>query len=647
MKNTSLSSLLIGAVILIINWIVSTVFSLNGLNAQGFIFLNSLIVGIAVWIAIVLLVGKKVQAPLEGLLGLLDEQNAGKDNKEFRFLQQEDSMMGEIARRMDMILNKSLQWNLKEEAAEPELNMSALTEMLQDSGDSLGSMKQITDRINENSSQITGSFKELAKDTEKSYSGIVSVSDSVNEITGNLETISAATTETSANMQDIEKNNANISSEINTIGGSTEKLAENMERINGEFDRILSYSTIARENEQKTLEHMKELAKVTKASSEFVHMIQQIAAETNMLALNATIEAASAGESGKGFAVVASEVKNLATQTMKANEEIANNIELTYDTVEDTYRGLRELDEVFEKITGLIQVNSAAIKKESETSVHINQAVENIASSINVSTMNLSEAATGLNEINKSVNVLVNTSKNIKTNFANSSDSLMGVAQSWQKFTPLLAELEGSGQDLYEQIQFYLFLRRKLEAVIKDEVFEETFQWRQSAGPGDADEVQEHKSSISENEEDVSELKRFDGEEFIKWSADLSVKVPSIDEQHKQLVVLVNRLHNAMQSGESSSVMKSVFMELAKYTVSHFQYEEKLFDQFDYENTTAHKEKHQGLVSQVQELQSKFENEAGFLVGMEVMEFLRSWLVDHIMVEDKMYSNCLVSNGVE
>ena len=132
---------------------------------------------------------------------------------------------------------------------------------------------------------------------------------------------------------------------------------------------------------------------------------------------------------------------------------------------------------------------------------------------------------------------------------------------------------------------------------------------------------------------------------LLEWNDTFSVNVKQVDEEHKKLVELTNKLHDAMRSGQGKMVVGEVLDELVEYTKTHFTHEEALMEKAGYPGLASHKLVHNRLVNQVNDL--KTQNEAGKLsLSMEVMKFLKEWLVDHIQGTDKNYSSYLNKNGI-
>jgi hemerythrin len=132
---------------------------------------------------------------------------------------------------------------------------------------------------------------------------------------------------------------------------------------------------------------------------------------------------------------------------------------------------------------------------------------------------------------------------------------------------------------------------------------------------------------------------------LMEWSPVFSVKVKKFDEQHKKLLDLVNQLHEAMKAGEGNTMLGMVLQSLISYTSTHFADEEKMMQANAYPEYARHKAEHENLVKRVLELQQQFQA-GNAMLTMNVLSFLKEWLVKHIQGEDKKYGVYFNGKGI-
>ncbi len=231
---------------------------------------------------------------------------------------------------------------------------------------------------------------QLADNFENAVMGIVeSVSDSASSMSASAEQMRGIAEQTSDRSATVTTASVQASANVQSVATATEEMSATVQEISRQVSQSSDISSNAVEESQSATAQVQGLAEASQKIGEVVGLINDIANQTNLLALNATIEAARAGDAGKGFAVVASEVKNLASQTAKATEEISGQI--------------AEIQTATGSAVTAIEGISSTIGQINEIGNSISAAVEEQGASTQEISRNVQEAAQGTEEVNSNM----------------------------------------------------------------------------------------------------------------------------------------------------------------------------------------------------------------------------------------------------
>ena len=225
-------------------------------------------------------------------------------------------------------------------------------------------MLNLADTFEQSVKAIVDQVGLSAQAMEKSSEGMVNSSEQVKMESSGVLTIAETT-----------------SNNVNTVAAAAEELSASVQEISTNISETSRVAQMAADKAQSTDRIVTSLDEESQKIGEVVKLITDIAEQTNLLALNATIEAARAGDAGKGFAVVASEVKNLATQTAKATEEISAQIDAVQLNTNQAVDAIREIGNLIGDMTEKMMAVSSAVEEQGASTDEIARSTSEAAQS--------------------------------------------------------------------------------------------------------------------------------------------------------------------------------------------------------------------------------------------------------------------------
>ncbi len=318
---------------------------------------------LAAAIVLAFLLGRGLSRPLAAITAVMNRLSSGEIDVTIPGRERRDEL-GTMAAAVDVFRRSMIESRSMREAQEATKQQTELEKK--------ALQRQMADRFEADVKSVVAAVATATTDMQR-VAGEITLS-----VSGTSERAAAAAAASEE-----------ASASVNTVAAATEELASSVAEIGRQVTHSSQVAENAVQKASQTTEMVASLASAAEKIGDVLRLIGAIASQTNLLALNATIEAARAGDAGRGFAVVASEVKNLASQTAKATEEIAEQVAAIQSATGGCVTAIGGISDTIREISGIATTIAAAVEQQDSATREIARSVQ--------------QAATGTSEV--SVNV--------------------------------------------------------------------------------------------------------------------------------------------------------------------------------------------------------------------------------------------------
>ena len=133
---------------------------------------------------------------------------------------------------------------------------------------------------------------------------------------------------------------------------------------------------------------------------------------------------------------------------------------------------------------------------------------------------------------------------------------------------------------------------------------------------------------------------------MLEWNDKFSVGISMIDEEHKKLIGILNKVIFAKGHNNNPEELWEVLSEMTNYALTHFRTEETYMKEFNCPEYQDHKEEHRAFYTEIIAYHDKVIN-GDSQIANEIIEYLKWWFVNHIQVTDNKYITCFKENGLK